>query len=402
MFQGTRPTPGDVVEARGTRITTVRPVLLSHVYPPDDTPGWSGGRLPGVTAALVEIATDAGVTGVGESYAGVFAPDVVRAIVDFHAPGLIGEDPSRVDELAARCRSRTLYWGRNGIAIATLSAIEMALWDLCGKLAGRPVVDLLGGACHEALPRYASGGVDTDPTRLAAEAASVRVEDFRAMKIRTGVSPEEDRAKAQSAAARLGPRVRLAVDAVQGSNPRPWTADQAIAAGRRLEDLDLLWYEEPCAAWDVEGYAACRRALDIPIAGGESCTTEGEVRAFLQAEAIDILQPDAAWLGGISPVLAAGALAAEAGVAVAVHAWGSGGSVMGNYHAAFAMPNCTWLEYPSQPNPLIDALMVEPLVVVEGAVLAPRTPGLGLQLTPELEARYPYRPGNQYVFEERR
>jgi L-alanine-DL-glutamate epimerase-like enolase superfamily enzyme len=200
----------------------------------------------------------------------------------------------------------------------------------------------------------------------------------------------------------LGPGVRLAVDAVQGTNPNPWSAADAIATGRALEDLDLLWYEEPCAAWDVAGYAACRDALDIPIAGGESCTTLDEVRSFLSSGAVDILQPDAAWLGGLLPVLEAGKLAEEAGIDIAVHAWGSAGTVMGNYHAAFAMPSCRWLEYPSQPNPLISVLMTEPLQLQEGRVLAPTAPGLGLRLTPELEAAYPYRPGHRYHFEERR
>ena len=263
-------TLGDLSELRGTRISSVRPVFLSYSYPPDDVQGWSGGRLPGVTAGLVEIGTDSGISGIGETYAGVFAPEVVRAVVEFHADSLIGRDPSQIDLLWRECRSRMLYWGRSGIAIATLSAIEAALWDLCGKLANKPVVELLGGACHVSLPRYASGGMEGDTERLQAEATGIREAGYLAMKIRTGVSPEGDRAKASIVLDALGPDVRLAVDAVQGTNPNPWGAADAIAAGKRLEDLDLLWYEEPCAAWDVAGYAACRAALDIPIAGGEA------------------------------------------------------------------------------------------------------------------------------------
>ncbi|MBX3028973.1 MAG: mandelate racemase/muconate lactonizing enzyme family protein [Chloroflexi bacterium] len=393
---------GVVSDARGTRIVAVRPVFLSYTYPPEHVQGWSGGRLPGITAGLVEITTDTGVTGVGETYAGVFAPDVVRAIVEYHAAGLIGQDPSNIERLWHECRSRMLYWGRNGIAIATLSAIEAALWDVCGKLVGKPVVELLGGPCHDSLPRYASGGMEADAAGMRAEATSVRDAGYLAMKIRTGVSPEADRAKAQFMIDALGPDVRLAVDAVQGTNPNPWSATQAIAAGKALEDLGLLWYEEPCAAWDVDGYAACRAALDIPIAGGESCTSPEEVQAFLDRGAVDILQPDASWLGGLLPVVRAGAMAARAKVGVAVHAWGSAGTVLANYHAGFATPACGWLEFPSQPNPLISELMVEPLRVEQGRVLPPTAPGLGLRLTPELEAAYPYRADHRYHFEERR
>lgn len=393
---------GDVVVARGTKITAVRPVFLSYRYAADEIQYWSGGRLPGVTAGLVEISTDAGVQGVGETYAGVFAPEVVRSILEFHAEALIGCDPSRIDELIGACRARTLYWGRSGIAIATLSAIEAALWDVCGKLTDRPVVNLLGGPVHRELPRYSSGGMGSDNGLVRAEAESVRDAGYLAMKIRTGVSPGTDRDKALAAKAGLGNGIRLAVDAVQGSNPNPWTADQAIEAGRALRDLDLLWFEEPCAALDVEGHAACRRALDIPIAGGETLTTLDEIRRFLEAGAVDILQPDASWLGGIAPTLRAGEMAQRHGVDIAVHAWGSGGTVLANYHAAFAMPNCRWLEFPTHPSPLIDALLSEPLRVVDGMVQPPTAAGLGLRLTPELEAMYPYRPDQRYHFQEYR
>lgn len=393
---------GEVEAARGSRIVSVRPVLLSHTYDRQDVQGWSGGELAGITAGLVEIKTNEGITGIGETYAGCFAPEVVRAVIEFHAEGLIGEDPSRIQILLQRCRSRMLYWGRSGIAIAAISAIEAALWDLCGKLADKPVVDLLGGARHESLPRYASGGMGSDIDRLQAEAADIRASSYRALKIRTGVSPDADRTKALAARESLSPDAGLAVDAVQGSNPNPWDAAQAIAAGQQLQDLDLLWFEEPCAAWDVKGYAACRRELAMPIAGGESCTTLDEVAGFLAADAIDILQPDASWLGGLLPTLQAAEMARSAGVDVAVHAWGSGGSVMANYHAAFAMPNCIWLEYPSQPNPLIEGLMAEPLRIRDGLVQRPTAAGLGLLLTPELEEAFPYRPSHRYHFEERR
>jgi L-alanine-DL-glutamate epimerase-like enolase superfamily enzyme len=393
---------GSIAEASGARIVGVRPVFLSHTYPSEAAPAWSGGWLPGSTLGLVEITTDSGVTGIGETYAGVFAPEVVRAIVEYHADALIGRDPSQIHTLITECRRRMLYWGRTGIAIAALSAVEAALWDVCGKLVGKPVVELLGGARHPSLPRYASGGVETDRQRMRAEATEVREAGFIAMKIRTGVSPSADREKASLMLEALGPGVRLAVDAVQGTNPNPWEASQAIETGRALEDLGLLWYEEPCAAWDIDGYAACRAALDIPIAGGESSTSLEEVALFLDRDAVDILQPDAAWLGGLLPVIEAGEMAQRAGVDVAVHAWGGAGSVMGNYHAAFAMPACRWLEYPTQPNPLITVLMSEPLQVEQGRVLPPTAPGLGLRLTPELEAAYPYQPDHRYHFEERR
>lgn len=386
----------------GLTITAVEPVLLSYPYPEHDVQRWSGGTLAGVTAGLVRVRTVDGMTGVGETYAGTFAPGVVTALVQHFAPMVMGQDASRVVELIEGCYSAVLYWGRTGIAVSVLSALEAALWDLCGKAAGKPVLELLGGPCHERLPRYASGGMESGEAKLRAEQRGYAGEGYVATKIRGGTGLEDDYLKAALVREAIGPSVGLAVDAVQGSHPRPWGAAEAIEVGRRLQELDLLWFEEPCAALDIEGYVACRRALDVPIAGGESCTTAAELGRLVSAGALDIVQPDAAHIGGIVETLRAGDLAERAGLAAAVHAWAGGGCLMANYHAAFAMPSCRWLEFPTQPNPLITELLAEPLVVENGHVLAPTAPGLGLVLTPEIEEKYPYRPGNHYRFAERR
>jgi L-alanine-DL-glutamate epimerase-like enolase superfamily enzyme len=392
---------GTVDAARGLRIARVEPVLLSYTYAPDEVVTWSGGTLPGITAGLVRVVTEDGLEGVGETYAGVFAPEVVRALVNYYEGYLLGADASHIAALWDDLYTRTLYWGRFGVSISVLSGVESALWDLCGKAVGKPVHELLGTA-HERLPRYASGGMGDSTDRLELEQAGFSPRDFRGSKIRAGRDAEADAAWARSARDALDPSIGLAVDAVQGSNPRPWTAAEAIAAGRALEPLDLLWYEEPCAATDVDGYVACRRALHVPIAGGESCTTLHEFRHFIDADALDLVQPDAAHVGGLLETRKVAAAAEARGVDVAVHAWASGGCVMANYHAGFASPNCTWLEYPTQPNPLIQRLLAEPLEVEDGYVRAPRAPGLGIALTPELEAEFPYRPDNRYFFAERR
>jgi L-alanine-DL-glutamate epimerase-like enolase superfamily enzyme len=351
---------------------------------------------------LVKVSTEDGLYGLGETYAGTFAPEVVRAVVQFYRPYLVRQDASDIAGLWRRCHSSMLYWGRSGIAVASLSAVEAALWDVCGKAAGKPAYELLGGPAHRALPRYASGGMEADPSRLREEQVGYCAAGYRATKIRTGVNPEADYEKATLARQAIGATLGLACDAVQGSNPRPWPASRAIEAGRRLAPLDLLWYEEPCAATDVEGYVRCRRELDMPIAGGESCTTLHEARHFLDAEALDIIQPDASWIGGLLEMRKVGAYAEACGVEVAVHAWGSGGTVMSNYHVGFAMPNCRWLEYPTLPNPLITELLVEPLEIRDGLVQPPSAPGLGLAISSEMAAHYPYRPDHHYWFEERR
>jgi L-alanine-DL-glutamate epimerase-like enolase superfamily enzyme len=393
---------GRVDSARGMRVVDVEPVFLSHTYDADHAPAWSGGSLPGITAGIVRVTTDDGLYGLGETYSGNFAPEVARALVEYFRPYVVGKDPADIGEIWSDLYSRVLYWGRTGIAVSVLSAIESALWDLCGKAVGKQVCELLGGKAHDRLPRYASGGMDSTNAQFVEEARGIMARGFPAMKIRIGVGPEEDREKVCQAKEVLGPGVELAVDAVQGSNPNPWPADVAIAAGKRIDRLGLLWYEEPCGSIDIDGYVACRRALDTPIAGGESCTTLHEFRRFLEAGALDVAQPDAAHVGGILEARKICALAEETGVDVAVHAWASGVCLMANYHVGFTAPNCTWLEYPTQLNPLINELLVSPLEIVDGHVLAPTAPGLGVDLTDDIIDRYPYKPDHRYYFEERR
>jgi D-galactarolactone cycloisomerase len=388
--------------AAGLRIADVEPVLLSHRYGSSSEQSWSGGRLPGFTAGLVRVRTHDGVEGVGETYAGNFAPEVVAALVRYFRQFLVERDASDIGALWDLCTARTRYWGRTGVSIAVLSGIEAALWDVCGKAVGKPVFELLGGAAHDGVRAYASGGMHASHEALRAELGGYLEEGYTAAKIRIGVSPEADAAKTAAARSALGDGAALAADAVQGSNPRPWTSREAIACGRELEAFELAWFEEPCGASDLEGYAACRRALDIPIAGAESSTTVAELQRYLDADALDVVQPDASHIGGVLEARRATALAETHGAEVAMHAWGAGPCVMANLHVAFASPACRWMEVPTNPNPLVDELMAAALDLRDGILAPPSAPGLGVELTPEIEARYPYRPGCHYHFEERR
>jgi D-arabinonate dehydratase/D-galactarolactone cycloisomerase len=393
---------GRVSDARGLVIEDVEVILLSHRVPDDRPLAWSGGLLPGVTAGLVRVRTTDGLTGLGETYAGQFAPEVVQELVNYYRPLIVGQDASDITGIWQRCYTRTLYWGRSGISVSVLSAIESALWDLVGKALGTPVHRLLGGRGRDRIDTYASGGMDAPDDELAGEQRHYVEAGYRASKIRIGASEESDLHKTSIARSALGPDVRLAVDAVQGSNPNPWDAATAIRVGRRLEACDLLWYEEPCAADDLDGYVKCRRALNVPIAGGETRTTAKEFVPLFEAGAVDVVQPDAAHIGGILEAVKVTQLAAAAGVQIAMHAWSSGVGVMANAHVAFGAEACHWMEYPTVGNPLVEGLMRQPLRIVDGQLSAPEGPGLGVDIPPDLEERHRYRPSSHYEFQERR
>lgn len=388
--------------ATGARIAAIEPVLVSFRFPPEKVQAWSGGVLPGVTAGLVRVSTGSGEYGLGEAYVGNFAPLAFAEVIRHFSDAFLGGDPGDIVRLISTARGRALYWARYGLGASALSAIEMALWDLAGKLLGKPVYELLGGAVRESIPCYASGGMETSRERLASELAGYRAEGFRAAKVRIGYSADADREKLEFCRSVVGEGFRLAADCVQGSNPRPWTAEEAIAAARPLTGLGPLWLEEPCAADDIAGYRACRDALDIPIAGGETASSLTEILSFVTAEAVDVLQPDASHLGGIIPALTAARAAADHGIDVAMHAWGGGPCVMANLHVALTASNAVWMELPRNHNPFAERLLAQPLTIRDGGVARPTTPGLGVDLPQDLIDEYPYQPGCHYQFAERR
>ena len=372
------------------KITRVEPVLLSSK--PAREIRWSGGVISTVHAALIQVHTDEGITGLGETYVGIFAPLAVKGIVEALEPLLIGEDPMNIAALYQRLVSKTLFWARVGAGISTIGAVEMALWDIAGKAVGKPVYELLGGAVHARLPLYASGGLEKPLEELVDEMRGYREEGLKAVKVRIGMDPARDLEKVRRVRDVIGEGMDLMVDAVQGHNPEPWTAAQAVRAGSALRELNLRWFEEPCAATDYAGYAHVRRHVSIPISGGESSTTIHEFRHFFDAGALDIAQPDVAHAGGIIECRKIATLAQSQGVEVAFHSWSSSVVLAGNYHLAFTLPNCKVLEYPTWGYPLRDALFVEPLQIEQGDLLPPSAPGLGVELRDEVREEFAFRP----------
>ena len=376
------------------RITDVRPVLLTHPY--GDTPG---GRR---SACFVEVETDAGITGVGETYAGVYAPEVAAAIVELFRPLILGQDPTTPEAVYGVAYRATSYFGRTGLTVMVLSAIENALWDITGQARGVSVHALLGGAAHDELPVYGSGGPFTlSIPELIDQAVATKRRGLRGFKMRLNFfryQPEVEAERVAAVREALGRDMALAVDAVQNYNPRPWSVKEAARLLRMLEPFDLAWAEEMLPPFDPQPYAELRRATSTAIAGGEGLTTAVQCEQWLRAEAFDLLQPDATIIGGIGEARRACQAAATRSIPVAVHIWGSAPTLAANIQLAFATPNCTWVEHPVLGNPLESELFVEPLVIRDGYVQPPTAPGLGIRLTAELRAKYPFVPGSGSVF----
>jgi D-galactarolactone cycloisomerase len=375
------------------KITAVRAAWLRAMIPAERRHTSDFGVNDAFNTCLVEIDTDAGLTGLGEAKVGVGNLGNYAALVTLiHAelaPMLIGRDPRDITALweAVYNGTRAHYVpahgrtfpivGRRGITVSALSGIDIALWDLLGKAMGQPVWRLLGGRLRERIPAYASGG--WAPVGGVGRQLRQYVErGHRAVKMRVGLqdrSVDDSAARVREARESLGPEVGLMVDA-HGT----WSVREAQRFARKVADCDLAWLEEPVSPDNVAGQAEVRAATDIPIAAGETEQTRFAFRDLLQARAVDVLQPDVAIAGGITETLRICALAAAHGLTVAPHLWGGAILFASGLHLAVATPCVTTLEFSRGENPLLNELVQEPFELVDGHVLAPDRPGLGLTL----------------------
>jgi D-galactarolactone cycloisomerase len=348
--------------------------------------GWVKRR----SATLVEVLTDEGITGWGEAFAqGLEPPQIAVAVIDAALkPLLLGANPLDTEVLWHRMYHATRDYGRKGSVIAGLSAIDIALWDIAGKAHGVPVYQLLGGAFRTRVQAYATGfyriSGQGEAARLGEEAISHYEAGLTHMKVKLGYGVEDDIAVMREIRRALGERkVRLMVD----TNHAYGVAD-AIRLGRELEHYDLRWYEEPVTPEDLEGYREVRRALSMPIAGGENEHTLYGFREFLAARCVDVAQPDIGSAGGFTACRHIIALAQAHGVQVNPHVWGSAvaqaasvqliAAVPVAHHSVFAAEPI--LEYDRSSHPFRAQLVAQPIQHVNGWVEVPSRPGIGVEV----------------------
>jgi L-alanine-DL-glutamate epimerase-like enolase superfamily enzyme len=316
-------------------------------------------------------------------------PELVRIIVEDHlAPFLIGQDPLQINEHWDRMYSLTRWYGRKGAAISALGGIDIALWDLRGKLAGVPVFRLLGGTQGE-VEAYASGLLwQDDLSFLEAEALRHLTDGFRLMKMRLGRDRDYDRAAVLKLSQTLAGRGRVAVDGTHR-----YSLHDAQELGAFLADHDVAWFEEPFPPEDIDAYAALHSRVEVPLSAGENEYGVQGFRELFRAGVLDIAQPDVSRTGGISEGMRIGALAQEHGVDVVTHTWSDAVALVANAHLVAALPNGRAVEVDRTGSPFMDALLTQPLVIRDGQLHLREEPGLGIELDIELLKRFRVGPG---------
>lgn len=330
---------------------------------------------------IVEIFADDGQVGIGNA---ALSPQIAKHFIDLHLkPLLIGEDPWNIERLWQHMYRTTIAFGRKGIGMVAISAVDLALWDLIGKSAKQPVFRMLGGRTKTRIPVYASRLYSVNLKDLAEEASRYRSEGYRAMKLRFGWGPA-DGAKGMQGNVELVRTVREAVGSeidVMADAYMGWTLDYAKRMLPLLEPFRLRWLEEPVIPDDIHGYAELKSYGRIPIAGGEHEFTLYGFRELLEASAVDYIQFDTNRVGGLTQARKIAALAEAYSVPVIPHA-----GQMHNYHLVMTSFNSPMAEY----FPVVDVEVGNELFwyifhgepkAVNGYIdLDDNKPGLGLSI----------------------
>jgi len=343
------------------------------------------GKYTYTHAALnaVLVHTDEGVTGLGLGGSMMVNEDIARTVLEGLKDQLIGENPFDNEKMWDAMWKPKLI-GRRGLTTRVISAIDIAIWDLKGKICGQPLYKLLGGFTNK-LPTYIAGGYYEEGKglkELAKEMEDNVAMGARAVKMKVGGVPiNEDVERVRVAREAVGPDVKLLVDANNA-----YRYYEAIEVARKIEKYDIFWFEEPVAPDDYRGHAMIMQSTSIPVATGENEYTRYGFRDLIEHNAVAIINADAQVLGGVTEFMKVAALAQAYDLPIAPH-----GKQDVHVHLVAAIPNGLIVEYyRDSTDPMWAHMFKETLRLdKEGFLSPPDRPGLGVELN--REALVPHR-----------
>ncbi len=380
--------------------------IISHVlsYDLPEVLGYSQQYYAKRSAHIVEVQTDEGITGWGEC----FGPGNValgnKAIVEkVIQPLVLGMDPMDRDVIWHKVYNLLRDHGQKGMPLQSLSGVDIALWDIAGKITGQPIHKLIGGAHRTQVQAYGYGmmlkreSTADHVARFVDEAASIKGMGFAATKMKLGLGAKDDVKLAEAVRKGVGDDFDFMADANHAYN----TSD-AFYVGEALGDLGAYWFEEPIAPEDLDGYRELRSRLKVNISGGEAEFNRWGWRGLLEARGLDIAQPEVCALGGITEYLRVLALCQAHFTPVVNHVWGSAIAVATNLQLLAALPPMPgglfprqpWLEFDTTENRFRDELLTEPFDIQgqvakqDGWINIPTGPGLGVEPDREFLKRF--------------
>ncbi len=341
---------------------------------------------------IVKVTTDEGIVGVGEVDS---SPWVAKAIIE--APkshticrGLkelvIGEDPFNIIQLWEKMYQGTIYIGRRGVVIQAMSGIDMALWDILGKAAGRPVHEMLGASFRNEIRAYASSLFGESLAETGDMAKRYIDQGFSAVKFGwepLGQDAEYDVQLVKTIREAVGPSVDVMIDA-----GLVWDAKTAIQMAERFSEHNLYWLEEPLHPDDLDGYARLSEGTSVRIAAGEEESSRFSYIDLMDRGKIDIVQIDVARCGGLTEARRIAQLAVDRQKPVVNHAFKTGILIAASLHLLAAVPNAFIIEYSVSESKLRREVTRQQFPVVDGNVAIPDEPGLGVDLNEDIIEKY--------------
>ena len=342
---------------------------------PPFRPAWDSRPRAHFDATIVTVTTADGAVGIG-------AGSAMEGIEDY-LDLFIGTDPFDLDRHHAVLSNIDFHGGRPW-------ALDLALWDLAGKIKGQPVWRMLGGS-SATVPCYASMGVSRDGGEMVEKVCALRDKGFPAVKIRFHRGDWRDDIRALESVRRaVGDKIEILVDCNQGwrmpwDTAPAWTYHQALVVARELDRLSVYWMEEPLHRSDWRGMSVLNNAVSVRIAGGELTREAHLLEDLIERRCVDVLQPDATQTCGIAGVARLAKIATAAGVAFTPHTWGNGIGLLANAHLFAGCKGGPWLEYPIDPPEWTparrDFMLAEPIKAdKKGCITLPDAPGLGIVL----------------------
>ncbi len=375
----------------GTSITRVRSRVLDLPLPDEFRPAWGRDEVQrSFFVTLVEIETESGITGITAAEAG---PEAAVSIDRFVTPHMVGQDAAAPERLIGVLRDAEILG-------SPVYCIEVALWDIAGKVAGLPV-SKMWGAFTDRVPAYCATGEVRTPQRRLEDCHRILDDGFKAVKLRFhSDDPREDIRVVEAVRREFGNRLAILVDANQAGvlpglgGHRQWGYSTALPVAIELERLGVIWLEEPLPRHDYIGLRRLRDRLGtLQLAGGENNHGIHDFKLLVDRGCYDVLQPDAVLSEGVYQLRKVAALAEAAGLQLAPHTWTHGVGLLANLQLVASIPNSSWFEFPHEPpgwpaSALSQMLAEQPWIDSDGCLIVPDRPGFGFELDDELIERY--------------
>jgi L-alanine-DL-glutamate epimerase-like enolase superfamily enzyme len=379
------------------KITDITLDYVEVPLPREFFPTWRQQSETFQGAAIVRVYTDEGIVGIGgmEANNRGWGRVLKTTVEEMIKPLLLGKDPTRTEDLIRYIRGISTFSARPWF-------VENALWDIVGKICHQPIYKLWGGYQDRVLA-YASWGEMRTPAQRAEDALFLVEQGFKAVKMRIHhPDMKDDLALVEAVRKAVGEKLEIMVDANQATAPeRPgdafgcpvWSYERAKETALGLEDLGVLWLEEPLPRYDLDGLTRLSSEVDLLIAGGEFNRGLHEFRWLLERGCYDIIQPSCSFSEGMFQVRKIGACAEMYRKDCMPHAWTSGPGFIANLHVAASLPNCPYIEYAFDPPAFtaesLQGTLQEPLYIdADGYVPVPQKPGLGIELHEETIERF--------------